>query len=67
MTEHNKVILAEIKSISREVYLLSKEYEAQAMPDFHNKARAEVNKKYGKGWKETLQLKLHYKTNNSLL
>lgn len=66
MTEHNKNILAEINSISKEVYLLSTIYEAQGLPDFHNKARAEINKKYGKGWRETLKIKLHYKTNNSL-
>jgi hypothetical protein len=66
MIEHNKNILAEVKSTSKEVYLLSKEYEQQGLPDFHNKARAEINKKYGKGWRETLNGKLIYNKYNSL-
>ena len=47
----------EAKRISTELYKLSKKFEAEGLKNFHNKAREEINKKYGKGWREDLDLK----------
>ena len=47
----------EAKRISTEIYNLSKEFEIKGLKDFHNKARAEINKKYGKFWRSELDLK----------
>lgn len=47
----------EAKRISTELYNLSKKFESDCIKDFHNKARCEINKKYGKGWREDLDLK----------
>jgi len=53
MDKHEK----EAKRISTELYNLSKKFELEGSKDFHNKARCEINKKYGKGWREDLDLK----------
>lgn len=53
MDKHQK----EAKRISTELYNLSKKFELDGIKDFHNKARCEINKKYGKGWREDLDLK----------
>ena len=47
----------EAKKISTELYNISKQFESQGVKDFHNRARAEINKKYGRGWRENLDLK----------
>ena len=47
----------EAKRISTELYNLSKEFEINGIKDYHNKARAEINKKYGKCWRSELDLK----------
>lgn len=48
---------AEAKRISTELYSLSKKLELEGVKNHHNKARCEINKKYGKGWREDLDLK----------
>jgi hypothetical protein len=47
----------EAKRISTELYNLSKQFELQGIKDYHNKARCEINKKYGKCWRSELDLK----------
>ena len=47
----------ESKRISTELKSLSKLYESREIKDFHNKARCEINKLYGKGWREDLDIK----------
>lgn len=47
----------EAKKISTELHNLSKKLELEEVKDYHNKARSEINKKYGKGWREDLNLK----------
>ena len=40
-----------IKPILKEIKVLSNQYKVEGHPDYHNKAREEINKKYGKGWR----------------
>ena len=47
----------ESKRISNELYNLSKQFEKEGKKDFHNMARCEINKKYGKFWRSELDLK----------
>lgn len=47
----------EAKRISTELYTISKQFEQQGVKDFHNRARSEINKKYGRGWRADLDLK----------
>lgn len=41
-----------IKPILKEIKVLSNHYKLEGHTDYHNKAREEINKKYGKGWRE---------------
>jgi hypothetical protein len=52
----NKEITKKQRSISKELKNLSKELELQGVKDYHGKARCEINKKYGKGWREALEI-----------
>jgi len=47
----------ESKRISKELKNLSKQFQLEGISDYHNKARCEINKKYGKGWREALDIK----------
>jgi hypothetical protein len=47
----------ESQRISNELKQLSLLYKSQNLNDYHNKARCEINKKYGKGWREALDIK----------
>lgn len=47
----------EAKRISTELYNLSKQFELDGNKNPHIDARCEINKKYGKGWRENLDLK----------
>ena len=47
----------ESKRISTELYNLSKQFEKEGKKDYHNMARCEINKKYGKFWRSELDLK----------
>ncbi len=47
----------EAKRISTELYNLSKKLEENGDTNPHINARCEINKKYGKGWREDLELK----------
>jgi hypothetical protein len=40
-----------IKPILKEIKVLSNQYKLEGHTDYHNKAREEINKKYGKGWR----------------
>ena len=59
-----KIINKWSKQISRELVKLSKEFQAKEEPDYHNKARCEINKKYGKFWRERLNMKKIYNCKN---
>ena len=52
----NKEITKEQKRISKELKFLSKHLKEQGVSNFHNTARQEINKKYGKGWRERLEM-----------
>ena len=52
------------KKISKELVVLSKEFEKNGEKDYHNKARCEINKKYGKFWRESLTSKKIYNSPN---
>lgn len=45
------------KRISKELSDLSKQYKLEDKPNYHNQARYEINQKYGKGWREELDIK----------
>lgn len=47
-------------SISKELKDLSKKKESKGIKNHHEEARAEINKKYGKWWRERLQEKKIY-------
>ena len=47
----------ESKRISDELSNLSKQYKLEGRANYHNDARSDINKKYGKGWREELDLK----------
>jgi len=53
---NNKEIIKKQKSISKELKDLSKELELKGVKGYHDKARCEINKKYGKGWREALEM-----------
>tara|TARA_R110002124_G_scaffold283633_1_gene459847 strand:- start:177 stop:377 length:201 start_codon:yes stop_codon:yes gene_type:complete len=53
----NIEIIREQKRISKELKNLSKKYEKDGVKNFHNLSRYEINKKYGKGWREDLELR----------
>lgn len=53
---NNKEINNKLKKISKELKELSIKFEEQGLKNFHNLARYEINKKYGKGWREDLEL-----------
>ena len=56
----NQEIIKKQRSISKELKTLSYELEKKGVINFHNLARCEINKKYGKGWKEDLEfIKTH--------
>lgn len=59
-----KIIDKYCKKISKELTALSKEFELIGDKDYHNKARAEINKKYGKFWRERLNIKKIYNSPN---
>ena len=44
----------EQKRINRELKTLQSEYESQGVKDAENKARCEINKVYGKGWRDEI-------------
>jgi len=44
----------EQKRINRELKALQAEYELQGVKDAENKARCEINKIYGKGWRDEI-------------
>jgi len=48
------------KKISSELYNLSKQFEAAGDTNAHVNARCEINKKYGKFWRERLNIKKTY-------
>ena len=51
-----KIIDKYTKQISTELYHLSKEFEANGDTNAHVNARCEINKKYGKFWRERLSV-----------
>ena len=55
-----KIIDKYTKQISTELYHLSKELEAKGDTNAHVNARCEINKKYGKFWRERLNVKKIY-------
>ena len=52
------------KQISTELYNLSKEFESNGDTNAHVNARCEINKKYGKFWRERLNFKKIYNSPN---
>lgn len=61
---NEKIIDKYTKQISTELYHLSKEFEANGDTNAHVNARCEINKKYGKFWRERLNLKKIYNSPN---
>lgn len=59
-----KIIDKYTKQISTELYHLSKELEANGDTNAHVNARCEINKKYGKFWRERLNMKKIYSSKN---
>lgn len=59
-----KIIDKYTKQISKELYHLSKEFEANGDTNAHVNARCEINKKYGKFWRERLNTKKIYNSQN---
>jgi hypothetical protein len=59
-----KIIDKYTKQISTELYNLSKELEANGDTNAHVNARCEINKKYGKFWRERLDMKKIYNSKN---
>jgi hypothetical protein len=59
-----KIIDKYTKQISTELYHLSKEFEAKGDKNAHTNARCEINKKYGKFWRERLNFKKIYNSSN---
>lgn len=59
-----KIIDKYTKQISTELYNLSKELEANGDTNAHVNARCEINKKYGKFWRERLNMKKIYNSKN---
>lgn len=59
-----KIIDKYTKQISTELYHLSKEFEANGDKNAHVNARCEINKKYGKFWRERLNMKKIYNSPN---
>ena len=59
-----KIIDKYTKQISTELYNLSKEFEAKGDTNAHVNARCEINKKYGKFWRERLNMKKIYNSPN---
>ena len=57
----NKELLAEMKRISKEIKTLSLKLKEEGFKNHHDMARCEANKKYGKGWREELQMQMTYK------
>ena len=53
-----------IKPILKEIKVLSNQYKLEGHTDYHNKAREEINKKYGKFWRERLNMKKIYNSPN---
>lgn len=51
----NQQIINKQRNISKELKLLSKNFKQQGFKNYHNKARCEINKKYGKFWREDLE------------
>lgn len=47
----------EAKRISSELSNLSNQFKLEGRLNYHNAARSEINKKYGKGWREALDIK----------
>ena len=47
----------EQKRISKELRSLSIKLKSERHKNHHNEARRQINKKYGKGWRETLEFK----------
>ena len=58
---NNKEIEKKQRGISKELKTLSKNLELQGLKDYHGKARCEINKKYGKGWREELEMQKTFK------
>ena len=61
---NEKIIDKYTKQISTELYHLSKEFEAAGDTNAHVNARCEINKKYGKFWRERLDIKKIYNSPN---
>ena len=61
---NEKIIDKYIKQISTELYHLSKDFEAKGDTNAHVNARCEINKKYGKFWRERLNSKKIYNSPN---
>lgn len=59
-----KIIDKYTKQISTELYNLLKELEAKGDRNYHINARCEINKKYGKFWRERLNMKKIYNSSN---
>ena len=59
-----KIINKYTKQISTELYHLSKEFEVNGDTNAHINARYEINKKYGKFWRERLNVKKIYSSKN---
>ncbi len=61
---NEKIINKYTKQISTELYYLSKEFETAGDTNAHVNARCEINKKYGKFWRERLDIKKIYNSPN---
>lgn len=55
--DSESVIDSYIKQISNELKQISNEFKQKGNPNYHIDARHQINQKYGKYWRERLELK----------
>ena len=53
----NREIEKKQRRIGKELKILSEKLKLQGLKNYHIHARCEINKKYGKGWRENLEMK----------
>lgn len=63
MCKHTK----KSKEISTELRNLSKQFQSEGRPNYHNDARCEINKKYGKFWRSELDKECVFSTEEACL
>ena len=52
----NKEIEKKQRIISKKLKTLSKKLELEGVKNYHIEARSTINKEYGKGWREDLEM-----------